>query len=243
MPRYYLNRSGTTVRLAGGAGLNISAGGGFATPDILNNASFETDFDGFHDGASGTTLIAATRTNAQAFSGSWSVTRSWSSGSDVESQLFYNISNPTHFFARTYFRLTALPNGGGFKIFRFVDGGYSTYNGMQMEPFGTRWIWVGGSAENQIALTDTVIPADSAWHYVEFEFDQTNKIIRMWQDGTAMGSGGTPDAGLSWTGNDLHYTSAPPPDRLDLIRIINARTNSGSIFIDRVAVSTQRIGP
>src|SRR5690242_1765936 len=47
-----------------------------AAPDILDNASFETGFDGLTNGAGGTPE-GVTRDDTLAYDGSWSVERSW----------------------------------------------------------------------------------------------------------------------------------------------------------------------
>jgi hypothetical protein len=214
--------------------------GEYVTPNILVNASFETGYEGFLTGSATSPPSGVGRTQDQAYMGTWSLYRSWTSGGDVDSQCFYNIGSQSHFWTRFWYYFTVLPNGAGFKVVRYQDSGFNHANGMQI--LSGKWIWVGNTAEN-IAYTDTS-PITGAWHSVEFEWNKTTKQIHMWQDGTAMLQGSSTDSGLSWSGATLTYTTEINPVQLDIIRVINARTNSGTAYFDRIAVSNAgRIGP
>src|SRR5262245_14764814 len=76
----------------GGLGGDSGDGGGiaFAKPDILDNASFETGWDGFTNGAGGTPN--ATRDNTLGYAGSYSMMTSWTPNPNSEGgkQVFYD---------------------------------------------------------------------------------------------------------------------------------------------------------
>lgn len=221
--------------------------GGFATPNILNNASFETGFDGFVTG-SGTSPTGATRSQDRSSAGTWSLKQSWNNNtSDVSAQAFFDLgANRTQVFARTYFYQTAWPNGGGYKFFRLQDAGYNTTTGIQV--LNGRLAWITGNAGYiAMAYIGSGLPSTNAWHSIEFELNTVTREVRVWVDGVAQSFTVyyDPSADLTVSGTTLRYSDAvtvAPARYLDLVRVINPSTNSGSAYFDRIAASTQRIG-
>src|ERR1051325_2933081 len=67
----------TAPNLTGVTSSTVTVTNSFQTPDVLNNASFETDWNGFTDWSQTPPPTGVSRTNALAYSGSWSVVRTW----------------------------------------------------------------------------------------------------------------------------------------------------------------------
>jgi len=221
--------------------------GSFAAPDILREASFEAGFDGFLTG-NGTAVTGLTRTQSRAALGSWSLSQSWNRNTgDVSAQAFYDLgANRTHVFVRVYFYHTAWPNGGGYKFVRLQDDGYNTTSGIQV--LNGRLTWITGNASYiAMAYLSGPLPSVNAWHWIEFELNIVAKEVRVWVDGIAQSFSvyyqTRPD--LTVSGTTLRYGNATTavPRYLDLLRVINPTTNAGSVYLDLIAVSTQRIGP
>jgi hypothetical protein len=226
----------------GSADVTVTVSSGFETPDILNNASFETGWDGFVDGTFSSSPAGVSRSTDHAYNGSYGLKWVWASGREYGSQTFYDIgSNRTHFWVRVWFYAAAWPNGAGFKLFRLQSAGGEYQRGIQWLNGELCWI-----TSNAGVAYFHATPTLNTWHSVEYEYDQSNHVIRVWYDGQPQTwsiylTGGV----LSASGYDLHDSSGDPVARyLDLIRVINVATNSGSFYVDRVAVSTRgRIGP
>ena len=99
--------SGTqTVKFTSSTGLTVTSGsisitaaGGFATPNILNNASFETGWNGFTDwtGAASSHRGVTRDNTIAAPDGSWSIKRSWipNPTQDGGSQVLYHFGQTT----------------------------------------------------------------------------------------------------------------------------------------------------
>ncbi len=237
-----------------GLSAQIPTIGGFFTPDILNNASFETvgNFDGFEDAAppgdpSGSQFSQST---AQAFSGVRSLRFGFSNtGGDISAQAYYPLgSDRTHIWARTYFyQETAYPNGQGYKFDRFWNANKSHIIGVQI--LNNRFIWVSESPYSIIYISSG-LPSLNAWHYLEQEVDITNRRARFWLDGAVMNSyqlwDPNPNNLYSFNGDWLEWSFSNQivPRYFDMIRLINACTNSGAVYKDRVSLSSVgRIGP
>src|SRR5206468_1697461 len=91
----------------GGGGGGGGSGTSFATPNLLNNLSFETDWDGFTDGGAGPPT-GVSRDNSLAFDGSWSVKRTWApSSTDLGTGFWHSFASADHVWLRFYFRITA----------------------------------------------------------------------------------------------------------------------------------------
>ena len=88
-----------------------SASGPFAPANILSNASFETGFEGFTNGAGGTPTTVRDNTLAAPGGGSFSIKEAWSAnpGGDAGTSTFYDFLNnlEDHMWVRFYVRATA----------------------------------------------------------------------------------------------------------------------------------------
>ncbi len=216
--------------------------------DILNNGSFETDWSGFRNGSGLAPSGAIVRSSVRARDGSYAVGVAWDrNATDLSSQIFYDIgSGRTHLWVRAWFYVaTAWPNGAGFKFFRFQDAGYGKVTGIQTLNGQLAILTADGRATYAGPL-----PAVDMWHYVEWEFDTANRVIRVWVDGAIRTLRIYYDPygvmALRDNGTALYYGTAdvPAPRYLDLLRVINPTTNTGAVYFDRVAVSSVgRLGP
>jgi len=227
--------------------ITVTASGGYATPNIVNNASFETGWDGFTTSTGGTPT-GMTRSAAWAKDGSYCIRRAWNNnGGDQSASVFYDAGTITHVWARCWYRVTtAWPNGGGFKFFRFQNVGFGDLIGVQyLNEHLTMIVQLGGqiSACYFSGVSGETVGVD---HSLEFEIDNSTRQIRAWVDGTAVNWSEYSDtAGLtSISGTTITYSSSFVPKWLDICRVINPTTNSGAMNVDRVAISTAgRIGP
>ncbi len=218
-----------------------------SAPDILNNVSFESGWDGFLNGGGTTPSGAIARSTVRARDGSYAVGVAWDHNTaDVSSQAFFDIgTGRTHLWTRTWFYATAWPNGGGFKFFRYMDGSYSKITGLQTLNGSLAIITNDGRA-----VYAGPLPSLNTWHSVEWEWDVANRTIAVWVDGVARTLSIYYDPGnvMSLSGGNtvLHTGSADVavPRRLDLLRVINPTTNAGAVYFDRIAVSSLgRTGP
>lgn len=224
-----------------------SAGGSYATPDILDNASFESGWDGFVNGSLVTPSGFVERSTDRGYTGATSLKFAWNNNViDQGAEVFYDIgASRAHVFARCWFYMaTAYPNGSGYKFFRYQDSSLGGISGIQI--LNGNFCWLDQSSN---IIYGGAPPSTDTWHSLEFEMDLTARELRMWVDGSAR------TWTTKWSDPSNHYTingetlsfdaSAPviTPRYLDINRLINPTTNSGAAYFDRVAVSTQRIGP
>ncbi len=232
------------------AALDAPTGDGgpsFAAPDILDNASFETGWDGFMNGGGGDPAGPA-RSTTVAYDGTYAAEFSFtSSTSDQSYQMFYDMgAGRTKVYVRTWFYLTAIPNGPGWKFFRAQDDGYDATLGIQTQD-GQLAFDYGDPSELDVAIIGSgFAPTLDTWHSLEFLWDETvtPTVIRIWYDGVLQTGSVYYGTSFNYVGTDLQWTGpAFTPRHIDLNRVINPCTNSGSIFFDRIAASTMPIGP
>lgn len=222
---------------------------GYATPDILNNASFESGWDGFTNSGGSPPSGNVVRSTDQAYSGSYSVKASWTqnAGTDEGALCIYDVgSGLTTFNTRFWYYFTARPGTIGFKFVRYQDVGFNEMpGGLQLESGSNAWLWC---IDPTASFADFGTgPEIGGWHWFEYEWDTVNKTVKFWHDGTQIGGSGTVGE-ITWSGLVAHYTGNYTPRNMDVFRIINGSpgypTNSGSAYIDRIAVSSLgRIGP
>ncbi len=136
-----------------GSGLP-DAGDTFVTPDLLDNASFETGWDGFTDWSGGTPS-GVTRDDTTAADGSWSVLRTWAPNPSVEggAQFAYQWGGGyDRIWMRFYLKLTAHITSI-MKFARWSDPGFGTNLGGLFLEQGDRIISFGFDEED-MAITD-----------------------------------------------------------------------------------------
>jgi hypothetical protein len=213
------------------------------------------------------------RSQDYASQGSWStkVTFGPNSGDDGV-QLSYDFSGKAALlvYARVYFYIAAggaIPNNHH-KWIRFVLAGFNGVKGglylaSNINNGGITWddadSYPNGDVDNDIG-TGTV--TKGVWHSIEVCYDRTGwntangARAQFWYDGKqtvgngATGSGfwgdssGNPNSAGPWYYTGQASSAADPSAILDFDDTFNAgNTNSGAIYYDQIAISTQRIGP
>jgi len=184
--------------------ITVGAGNGpptsFATPNIVNNASFENSWNGFTDwtGAAPPNGDGLSLDNTLAYAGSWSIRRTWSPNPSYETgaQLASNIGNVDRVWVRFYFRLTTGISASGnsiMKFMRFFTAGFGRTLGGMFITSGSDLFLFGSEAENSeivttIGLTEAQV-IDGKWHSLEVEF---------WRNGDPSG---WPSAAFWFDGN------------------------------------------
>jgi hypothetical protein len=205
-------------------------GGGFATPDILDNASFEADWSSFVDfsgtapepSAPDSNGYSVNRSQDFAYRGTWSakVTFGPNPGGDDAVQFAYDFTNQAALvvYARAYFYLVSNIPNNFHKWMRFHTAGFNGSHGGLFLATNT-----GGMTWNDVAAMDVAndigvgIPTFNTWHSIEVEYDRTNWATtgaraRFWYDGvqTVGSNSGPPSytASVGW-GHWGDETGAP----------------------------------
>jgi hypothetical protein len=248
--------------------INVTSGGGFATPNILNNASFEGDWGGFTDWSNGTPSGVALD-NTKGFNGTSSVLRSWTPNpnGDGGAQFLYHLSSAgfDRVWMRIYVRITApIASPSVMKFGRFYDTGFNTnLGGLGMADGNEIFTWGTGFENSSIAtpigLNQSQV-VDGNWHSLEVDYWRNGDpsgypSAAFWFDGAQIGMpDGTPVkyAGSGnnsyWSGGRLYAGDRQNSLKLGYIEMLatlnQGNTTSGQINMDRVAFSTAgRIGP
>jgi hypothetical protein len=253
--------------------VTVTAPGTFATPDRLNNASFETGFDGFTN-YSMATPDASVRASDYAYAGTYSLKYAWSpnGSSDVGTALAYNFGSYDRIWVRYYFRVTNHINST-WKWARLKDAaGFNNFGGVWFEQDGggfgngvIDWGWdlEDGSILTTIGLTEAQV-IDGNWHSLEFDFWRNGDpsgwpSVAFWFDGRPQYAelNGSTTIKYRTAGNNSYWdaagrlqagersTSSLKLGYQTFMATLNAgNTTSGQSNIDRVAISSLgRIGP
>ncbi len=237
----------------------------FAPANILNNASFETGWDGFTNWSAGPIPAGVSRDSTQAADGRWSVRRSWvpNPTGDVGAQFLYHVGATDRVWLRFSFKITSGVTTV-MKFMRWYDPQFnSSLGGFYLEQ-GARLINFGTDAENGSIYTPIGVTADMAldgrWHTLEMAYWRNGDAsgfpcASFWFDGrVAAMPDNTPvkytGAGnvSTWNGGKLcsgQRGTAKQIGYIEMLATLNGgNTTTGSIWIDRVSISTiGRIGP
>jgi len=250
------------VTAAGGGG-----GGGFVTPNLVNNASFETNYDGFVTG-SFTTPTGVSRDTAHAFVGNSGVKKVLpvTSGSDIGSQFYFPFYAGPPFmpvaaqtldraWGRFYFYFDAAINGTlKFQIWEAPSfsgqfGGFYCQNGNIGWAFIQEW-------NSVIHFFKSVASVAGAWHSLECDYWRNGDplgypSVGIWLDGVQITGGlGNPPSPGFWSNGRLVAGERGSTAKLgsyNLLGVLNgapANTIAGNVWVDNVALSSAgRIGP
>jgi hypothetical protein len=230
-------------------------------PDrLLDNASFESGFDGFTNWTGAGTPLGVTRDSLLAADGRWSIKRTWTPNptSDGGSQLLYKYSDGAdRVWLRFYFRLTA-PITTIMKFARFYGTNMNPNLGGLFIESGDGILGWGWDQENQalvmsIGLHESDV-IDGRWHSIEVDYwrngDPSGQpSAEFWFDdkhqglpdgacyGTACWRNGRLYAGTRANSTGLSY--------MEWLGTLNrGNTTTGQVNIDKVSYSTKgRIGP
>jgi hypothetical protein len=242
--------------------------GGFATPDLYDNASFEAGWDGFTDW-SGNTPGSSTSTETLgratdfAYDGITSVRFTWNPnpGGDTGSQLQSAFVQNDRIWARFYFRLTQHITSI-WKWSRLYDGpGFNTNMGglfVGQGPSIIEWGWdqEDGSITTPIGLQESQV-IDGNWHSIEYDYWRNGDpsgwpSAAFWFDGNPVSTTTVKYAGAGnssyWQNGRLYAGQRAYSGKMGTIEwlgTLNAgNTTTGQCNIDKVAVSSLgRIGP
>jgi hypothetical protein len=201
--------------------INVTSGS-FTAPNILDNASFESDWSGFTDWALNPAPFGPglSRATDYAYKGQYSARQTWTPNpnGDTGSQMLYSIGAVDRVWVRFYFRLTA-PNTSIMKFVRFYDPGFTT-------PFGGFFLGGNGSyicpsivcagtdVENGatstwIGLSDAQM-IDGRWHSLEIEYWRNGDpsgypSMAFWFDGSQVSRPDSYDVHYSGSGNNSYW--------------------------------------
>jgi hypothetical protein len=244
----------------------------FDTPDILDNASFETDWGGFTNWTFSGSPTGVARATDYAYSGSYSLRRTWTPnpGGDVGSQLAspYMAGGYDHLWVRFYFRLTA-PITTVMKFSRFYNGGFANNLGGFFIQSGSTTIGFGWDQEDASIITPLGLTQaqviDGNWHSLEVEYWRTGDpsgypSAAFWFDGNPQslpdGSKVEYDCSTTtgtcnhsyWKGGRLNAGQRAFSGKMNVMEWLGTlnggNTTTGQVNIDRVAISSLgRIGP
>lgn len=199
-------------------------GGGFATPDIVDRASFELGFQPLYDGNGSQSLgfygfgdqtygtgitqqnaFRFERTQDQAHSGTWSVVRGWTSGNPNETNAVWAFTTPQlmdRIYHAFWYKISgSLPNTP-FKFMRWYGSGWNVGRGGLFGYLGT-FVWEFDLENSAIpAFLDNVV-IDNNWHHIEYDYWRNGHpsgfpAARIWQDGIQLGQISQADSGVAY---------------------------------------------
>jgi uncharacterized protein YjdB len=264
----------TSEGQSGSAALTVTASLPFPVPDLLNNATFETGWDGFVSWSYGTPgpatgAFSLSRSQDVAHDGVWSVKSTFgATGVDANVQFAYPFGDHLDVYARVWFSISGAVPNNHHKWIRFQTAGFNGVQGglyLASSTGGMTWCDAGTSPNSNVDMDIGVgIPTFNTWHSIEVEYDRTGwntahgPRVRFWYDGAVTvgptpptsvtaywgDNSGVPNATGPWLYIGGPQGSAVPSNILIFDDTYNAgNTAAGTFYYDRVAVSTQRIGP
>lgn len=245
---------------SGGSGAGGADAGSFATPDLLNNASFETGWDGFQNNSGGSPSPASgsfsiSRSQDHARDGTWSAKSTYAAnGTDNAVAFTYEFGTQEHFFARVWFYRTGNLPTNHHKWIRFKNAAFDPpTDGLYLSTSGMSWVWMNsnpGSLDLYLKVNGkALIPTANAWHSIEVEYDFTNSRARFWYDGalvTAFDVQNATNITVDPVNGWLTCSTPPSGNRSRIVfddTYNGGNTASGAFYYDRIAISTKRIGP
>lgn len=249
------------------------SGGGFITPDLINNFGFEvsdggsgwgtglyrfTDWTGANppDGPSIDTSIFY----AGAQSMGWDIPAVPGPDDGGTNTLTKIPTQNNRVWTRFYFKLTCTithATGGIWKFHRFYDNNFSIAEGGIFLGDTFKWIY---DAEGVVGVdfpgVTGAMLTDGNWHWVEVDYWRVGDpsgfpSVALWFDGVQRFEADGPVAGQSpsfWSGGRYNAGSRGPGTNLGYIEWIgtlnDVNTNTGRVNIDNYSASSLgRIGP
>jgi len=228
---------------------------GFATPDILVNAGFESGWDGFKNFSSGDPN-GATRAQDFAHTGQSSARFAWSpSGGDIGAEMAFSFSPADRLWVRFHFRVSSNVS----TIWKFCRNratGFGTLVGGLFVEDNTKIISWGFDAEMNaqtagIGLTKAQV-LDGNWHSIEYDYWRNGDpsgfpSVAFWFDGDPV-SGSSAASPGSWQNGRLVAGQRGATVRVGMLQLMGTlnggNSTSGQCNIDDFAISSVgRIGP
>lgn len=247
-----------------------AGGGGFTTPDILNNADFESDFSGFTNW-SYSTPTGVSRSTTQAFHGTTSVKRvipNTTGLPDQSAQFIYpfhhlGFANQDRLWYRHYFYFDAAPNGIN-KYGQFFDSGLGTqFGGFGIQSGFIQFDFNQEDPGHSIHLL-SIASYLNGWHSLEIDYwrngDTGGNVLTtgtgepsaaFWLDGVQITAAlNSLPSGWYWKNNRIYPGKRTSSAQMGNVQPIGLTNGSGSetvvvnLYQDYHAISTLgRIGP
>lgn len=243
-------------------------GGGFITPNLMNNYGFETawgdgtftDWDGVSPPDTNNGGHVSLSSDAFAGTKSMQYTIAASAG-ESGSHTICHVPGNVRLWTRFYFKITSAVDSI-WKFHRFYDQNFQNASGGWFMQNGTTNPILGLSFDQIVQTTFDVginrsEVVDGNWHYIEVDYWRSggptgNPSFACWYDGTQRFHANGPadgNADVKWIDGRLDQGFNPGFNTLigyiEWIGTLNAsNTQTGTINIDRVAISNLgRIGP
>jgi len=233
----------------------------FQTPNIVINASFEADFEGFTNWSAGTPT-GVSRDTTRAFDGTTAIKKVLpvTGGSDIGSQFVHNaLPGFDRLWVRFYFYLDSAVDGT-LKFNIWFDQSFNTQFGGLFLETGRLSAFIVDTAGSGFARLKQVSTLVNAWHSLELDYwrngDTANggndyPSMAIYLDGTQITDSLIPlPSPMSWINGRLNFggrTSSAKLGICELLGLLNgtpANTVPGNIWVDKVALSSLgRIGP
>lgn len=188
----------------------------FFTPNILNNADFESGWSGFTTGSLTTppgqgSYSVLSLDNTTAFSGTTSVKRTLpimtSNPTDDHPSMFYWRPGGVpiavnRWWVRFYFKFSPAPASNMILKFQwnYSDGANQNFRGFQISNNVIKWMWLENSSGVDTQLS-TPLWNDGNWHYLEYDLFQNGDTsydgqdrpsVAIWYDGNLLAPADTP---------------------------------------------------
>ena len=240
---------------------------GFVTPNILDNASFETGWSGFTNwtGVGDPTGDHLSRSTQCAHTGTYGLLRVWTPNPSAEdgTQLLFNYGATDRVWMRFYLKgmvhITTVMKFARFynETFSTALGGFMMGEGDKIFAFGTDI--ENGAITTWFGLTEAEIMNDQ-WHSLEVDYWRNGDpsgfpSAAFWFDGHPISMPDGNDvhyfgAGNSmyWSGGRLYSAERSYSGKLGYIEWLatlnTGNTTTGQICVDDISISTVgRIGP
>lgn len=233
----------------------------YVTPNIVNNASFETTWDSFTDATyvsdpDANSPLTIARSTEQAFAGTTSVKMTWAASATDKAANFYRSlgGNRDEVWVRTYFYLVAGWDITTIQKWCRFRNDSELFGGWFLNNSGLSW---GFDAEAS-GVVSYIVPKVSIptnqWNYVELHYRRNGDAqpnVALWLNGVPQykANGADPAGfGLTWLDGRLYAggrNSSSPMNRVMWVNTLNGgNTGSGTIYLDYIGISTAgRIGP
>jgi hypothetical protein len=199
----------------------------FATPDIVNNADFESGFDGFTDNSGNppspsSGAFSISRSTDQAKTGSFSMKSTYTATGTDASIAFHSVGfSQMTVFARVWFYRTGNLPDTHHKWIRFQTGGLNgVRGGMYLSSLTGGLTWAEASNSNIDISPGIGTPTANTWHSIEVEYDRSTwnvagkgPRVRFWYDGNVQVPGSQPgilNSTAFWGDDNGNATVAGP---------------------------------
>lgn len=217
--------------------------------NIVDNASFESGWDGFTSWSGGTPANV-TRTTEQAFDGSYSVRFTYpiNPNNDVRGELARVGTGHEEYWVRWHFYMTAVPNTVAWKFMRTRVHWETLLGGVIIAGGGIRF---GFGREANATLHDIGAPPLSTvlnqWNTIEVHYRRNGDATpnaAFWFNGNRVSHPDGPSSyGVYWSNGRMYAGERNASELISNIFFLGTfnRGNSvnGAVYVDRISISTR----